>query len=236
MLESFQIPTPDIITQQSIVKILSTYDALIETNRRRIRLLEESARLLYKEWFVELRFPGHENAKIVDGLPEGWSTRPLGEVGALNYGKALKESERVAGDIPVYGSSGIIGENEKSYTEGPAIIVGRKGNVGSIFWSPHAFWPIDTVYFIDAEHSSLYLLYTLDRMIFQSSDVAVPGLNREYAHSRLILRPRTNVERMFEDYAASIHFQIETLQKQISALARARDLLLPKLMSGEIEV
>ena len=94
--------------------ILAAYDDLIENNRRRVALLEQTARLLYKEWFVHLRFPGHEHVKIKDGVPEGWEKKRLGDVAPLNYGKALRKDVRVDGPFPVYGSSGVIGTHGKT--------------------------------------------------------------------------------------------------------------------------
>ncbi len=91
--------------QDRIASILSAYDDLIENNRRRIQLLEQAARLLYKEWFVRLRFPGHEHVTITDGVPEGWEKKTIGELAPFKYGKALKKDDRVPGPYPVYGSS-----------------------------------------------------------------------------------------------------------------------------------
>lgn len=144
MIESFKIPAVRLDEQRKIADTLSAYDDLIENNRRRIQLLEESARLLYQEWFVHLRFPGHEHVKLTAGVPQGWEKKPLGEIAKLNYGKALKAETRVPGSIPVYGSSGVVGCHDKPLASGPAIIVGRKGNVGSVFWSPTDFYAIDT--------------------------------------------------------------------------------------------
>ena len=83
--------------QAAIASILSAYDDLIENNRRRISLLEEAARLLYREWFVHFRFPGHEHVKITDSLPEGWERRTFGQIAELRYGKALKQENRIEG-------------------------------------------------------------------------------------------------------------------------------------------
>ena len=105
MLHHLQVSVPDADTQEAVASILSAYDDLIENNRRRIRLLERAAHLLYREWFVHLRFPGHEEVPVIDGLPEGWQRRPLGEIAPLSYGKALKKEDRIAGAYPVYGSS-----------------------------------------------------------------------------------------------------------------------------------
>jgi len=219
-----------------VVDILSTYDDLIENNRRRMGLLEDAARQVYQEWFVRLRFPGCEHTRIVDGVPEGWQRKTLGNCVTLNYGKALKADTRIDGPFPVYGSSGIVGRHEKALVEGPGIIVGRKGNVGSIFWSSKNFYPIDTVYFISAESSNLYLYYALKGMHFISTDVAVPGLNRNFAYSRQLLIPAKSIMRSFLEVVTPMQEQSEKLEEMNQKLRTARDLLLPKLMSGELTV
>jgi len=235
-LKDFEVPVPDLPTQQRIAGILSAYDDLIENNRRRIGLLEQAARLLYREWFVHLRFPGHETAKIIDGLPEGWEKTTLGKHCPLIYGKALKAETRVDGPFDVYGSSGIVGTHNKALTTGPAIIVGRKGNVGSVYWARRGFWPIDTVYFIDPANSDFFTYFALQNIAFQNTDVAVPGLNRDYAHTREIKLPPKELVQSFNDRATVFLRQAELLSSQNDALTRACDLLLPRLMDGRIPV
>lgn len=235
-LKTVKVALPDPNTQQRIAGILSAYDDLIENNRRRIGLLEQAARLLYREWFVHLRFPGHESAKIVDGLPEGWEKTTLGKHCPLIYGKALKAETRVDGPFDVYGSSGIVGTHNKALTTGPAIIVGRKGNVGSVYWARRGFWPIDTVYFVDPANSDFFTYFALQNIAFQNTDVAVPGLNRDYAHTREIKLPPKELVQSFNDRATVFLRQAELLSSQNDALTRARDLLLPRLMDGRIPV
>ena len=235
-LLSLQFPIPGITEQKKIADVVSAYDDLIENNRRRIQLLEQAARLLYKEWFVHLRFPGHEHTRIIDGVPEGWEKKPLGAIAPLKYGKALKNDDRVPGPFPVYGSSGIVGTHTKALVPGPTIIVGRKGNVGSVYWSPDDCHPIDTVYYIDSELCSFFLYYALQQMTFISTDVAVPGLNRDFAHSRSILVADQKILRLFEETVSPLHQQMELLKRQNASLVKARDLLLPKLMNGEVVV
>lgn len=236
IMKSIPIALPPLAVQKSIVEKISTYDDLIENNRRRIQLLEQAARLLHKEWFVHLRFPGHEHVKIKDGVPEGWEKKTIKEVAPFQYGKALKKGNRVPGPFPVYGSSGIVGNHESALVKGPAIIVGRKGNVGSVFWSETDFHPIDTVYFIETKHCSIYLYYALLETQFINTDVAVPGLNRDFAHSRKILVPERKILLQFEQDIGLLRTQIHTLTKYNESLAQARDLLLPRLMNGEVAV
>ena len=236
IIRQFKINWFPVPIQDRIAGLLSSYDDLIDNNRRRMALLEDSARQLYREWFVRLRFPGHEHTPIVDGVPQGWERKTLGESVTLNYGKALKAELRVEGDYPVYGSSGIVGTHEKPLVQGPAIVLGRKGNVGSVYWSNKSFFPIDTVYFVSAESSSLYLYYVLKHMHFISTDVAVPGLNRDFAYSRTMLHPPDTLLRLFHETVESIHAQLDKLDETNQKLRQARDLLLPRLMNGELAV
>lgn len=222
--------------QDSIAKIISNYDNLIENNKRRIALLEESARLLYREWFVHFRFPGHEHVKIIDGLPEGWKKTPLKAVITLNYGKSLTADSRKTGAVPVYGSSGNVGLHNVALVEGPGIILGRKGNVGSVYWVSSSYWPIDTVYFVNQDEANLYLFYVLKNVSFINTDVAVPGLNRDLAYSREVLVPDSHTKNRFIEEVTLIHNQIEKLYVYNKKLEEARDILLPRLMNGDLAV
>ncbi|EFO30175.1 type I restriction-modification system specificity subunit [Roseibium sp. TrichSKD4] len=235
-IHGLPIHLPERDAQDRIVSILSTYDDLIENNRRRIALLEEAARLLYREWFVHLRFPGHEHIPITDGLPEGWERRTFGKVAELKYGKALKKENRVEGPFPVYGSSGIVGTHQKALVEGPTIIIGRKGNVGSVFWSPADFWPIDTVYFIPKDQADFWLYLALPSAGFQNTDAGVPGLNRDFAYSRKLVQPKERLRRHFNEAVEPMFAQRARLEAYNEKLSQARDLLLPRLMNGEITV
>ena len=233
---SFPLNIPCLVVQRKIASVIAAYDDLIENNRRRIALLEEAARLLYREWFVHFRFPGHEHVKLIDGIPDGWEPQTFGNIAELTYGKALKEENRVAGSFPVYGSSGIVGTHQAALVEGPAIIVGRKGNVGSIFWSPVDFWPIDTVYFIPNEQVDFWLYLALPSAGFQNTDAGVPGLNRDFAYSRKLVQPPKQVRRLFNEAVEPMFGQRTTLETYNQKLAQTRDLLLPRLMNGEIAV
>ena len=236
IVSRFPMVCPTIPTQRRIADILTAYDELIENNRRRIALLEQAARELYREWFVRLRFPDHESTTITDGIPEGWERIALENIGQLRYGRALKAEDRIDGDYPVYGSGGVVGTHDTPHVMGPGIIVGRKGNVGSVYWSDSDFCAIDTVYYVEPSAVTLYLYYTLENMDFINTDAAVPGLNRNLAHNRRFLRPSVAVQEAFNAVAETKHKQIGLLRKENNSLEYARDLLLPRLMSGEVAV
>ena len=236
VLGRFSFTLPSRRVQRRIADILSAYDDLIENNRQRIALLEQAARELYREWFVRLRFPGHEGKRIIDGVPEGWERVTLENIGQLRYGKSLKAEDRIDGDYPVYGSSGVVGTHDTPHVMGPGIIVGRKGNVGSVYWSDDDFCAIDTVYYVEPSAVTLHLYYTLENMDFINTDVAVPGLNRNLAYSRQVLLPSLEMQEAFNEVSATQQKQIALLRKENNNLEYARDLLLPRLMSGDVAV
>ena len=236
VLHALRVRAPSPNEQTAVVSILSAYDDLIENNRRRIALLEEAARLLYREWFVHFRFPGYEHVKISNDLPEGWKHQEIGQLIELKYGKALKQGDRTKGIFPVYGSSGIIGYHHAALVEGPAIVVGRKGNVGSIYWSPVSFWPIDTVYFVPKEYVDFWIYLMLPSVGLQNTDTGVPGLNRDFSYSRKLILPPANLRRQFNEAVEPMFSQRTILENYNQRLAQARDLLLPRLMNGQITI
>lgn len=233
-------PLPPLPIQRRIAGILSAYDELIENSQRRIRLLETMARSLYREWFVHFRFPGHADhprvASALGEIPAGWEVRRLGDVLDLNYGKGLKKEDRRDGPFPVFGSSGIVGAHDTSLVKGPGIVVGRKGNVGSVFWCDGDFFVIDTAYFVTSSLPLRFLFYVLPTLNFINSDAAVPGLSRTQAYSLEIFVPPTALLERFCALADTFEQQASTLQRQIQNLRQTRDLLLPRLLAGQVEL
>jgi type I restriction enzyme, S subunit len=252
-LAKVEVPVPPLPVQRRIAGILSAYDELMENSQRRIRLLEAMARALYREWFVHFRFPGHAKrsspagrgggegrARLVTSplgdIPQGWEVKKLGDILELNYGKALKQEDRSGGAVPVFGSSGIVGQHDTALVKGPGIIVGRKGNVGSVFWCAEDFYVIDTAYFVTSSLPLRFLFYVLPTLNFLNSDAAVPGLSRNQAYTLEILVPPAALLKKFCALADTFERQVSTLQRQIQNLRRTRDLLLPRLLSGQVEL
>lgn len=231
---------PSLRTQRQVSSVLGAFDDLIENNRRRAQVLEEMARATYREWFVKFRYPGHQSVPLVDSalgpIPEGWEAQTVGGVMEFTYGKALKADSRKNGPVAVVGSSGIVGWHDQSLVDGPAIVVGRKGNVGSITWLDVASWPIDTTFFIKTTLPLRFVAEQLRGIGFINSHAAVPGLSRELAYSRHFLLPTSQLMDAFQDKADALGAETLSLTTQAEKLAKMRDLLLRKLVIGQIDV
>jgi type I restriction enzyme, S subunit len=234
MLEDFEISAPeDVVVQNRIAEILSALDDKIELNRRMNQTLEQMAQTLFRQYFVD----GIDE----DNLPEGWREGKLSEVLDLVYGKALKQGDRKGGEFPVVGSSGIVGYHNAFISEGKGIVVGRKGNAGAVIWLDKKFYPIDTTYYVvdQLQVEDLYFHYFLLKSLplaGMNSDSAVPGLNRNDAYNIDILIPNREKIIDFNDKVRSLFDQKYLKEKEITTLTKLRDTLLPKLMSGEIDV
>lgn len=239
MLDNLDIPLLGINIQTQIVNILSAYDDLIENNQKQIKLLEEAAQRLYKEWFVDLRFPGHENTKIVDGVPEGWSRGLLKELISVNYGKDHKKAPD-DGNIPVYGSGGLMRKCNKSLFSGEAVLIPRKGSLNNIMYVDETFWTVDTMFYVTMKqpHTAVFVYFFVKAFDMYSMNIgaAVPSMTTKILDAMDVVIPDKETLEKF-DKCAKVYFnKIKTLQGQNERLKAARNLLLPKLMSGEVEV
>lgn len=243
ILNSFRLVLPPIREQFSVVSILSAYDDMIENNRRRIQLLEESARLVYKEWFVRLRFPGHEHVKIVDGVPEGWERRCLGEIATIKKGKNITKEIVEEGEVPV-----IAGGLKPAYYHSmpnafaPVITISASGaNAGYIALYHRDIWASDCSYLSRTDNPEIWFLY----LALKSRQTEITGMQQGSAQphvypkqlERIIISyPSAKLRNLFSESVDACFQQINNLEKQIDTLAKARDLLLPRLMNGEIAV
>ena len=239
-LLSIKFPVPEVVVQRKVADILSSYDDLIENNRRRIALLEESARLLYREWFVHVHFPGHEHVKITNGIPDGWERRTLGSVLNLQRGFDLPVSTRVAGEVPVYGATGIVGDHNVMKVTFPTLITGRSGSLGRVCFVDGPCWPLNTSLWVtNFKAVSIYLAYfilsEIDLAKFNAG-TSVPTLDRKVVHAANVLVPTRNIATLFDEQMEVLFTQKKLLNQQIQKLAQARDLLLPRLMNGKIAV
>ena len=237
-LRNIEINIPEKKDQLKIVEILSAFDNLIENNQKQIKLLEEAAKRLYKEWFVDLRFPGYEDVHIVDGVPEGWKQSKVTELLEIKYGKDHKALED--GEIPVYGSGGVMRRVKQILYSGESVLIPRKGSLNNILYVDCDFWTIDTMFYSIprmkdvAKYSYLYLI-TRDMYSFNIG-AAVPSMTTKILDGMDILLPDETALAKFETAVSPLFEKKKLLEKQNEQLTEARDRLLPKLMSGEIEL
>ncbi|MBD9299241.1 MAG: restriction endonuclease subunit S [Prevotella sp.] len=229
--------------QHRIASILSTYDSLIENNAKRIRLLEKMAENLYKEWFVRFRFPGHENVEMENGLPKGWKRGSLSDVCEFKRGKNITSSEMQEGNVPVI-SAGLepSGYHSCSNVRGVNVTMSSSGaNAGYIAIHYSDIWAADCSYIEESTTGNIYYVYELLNNIrtvinnFQRGAAQPHVYPKDVNRIKLIL-PSKELMLKANGRLEIMHKEIYNLQKQNSLLARQRDLLLPRLMSGKLEV
>lgn len=242
-LSTINFLVPPLQTQKRIASILSAYDDLIENNQKQIKLLEEAAQRLYKEWFVDLRFPGHEGVKIVDGVPEGWSSGQLIKLAEFKRGKTITKSSVKEGNVPV-----IAGGLEPAYfhnianTVAPVITVSASGaNAGYTALHNHNIWASDCSFIDSRNCEHIYYVYNFlktnkNMMLNLQKGSAQLHVYAKNINELSLLIPKEKVLKEYSDKVEVIYKAIFHKNKQISSLREARDRLLPKLMSGEIEV
>ena len=262
-ISQFEIEfNPDIETQHRVATILSRYDSLIENYQKQIKLLEEAAQRLYKEWFIDLHFPGHENTNIVDGVPEGWEKKKLCEFTGITDGThdSPKQVEiglpLVTGRCIVDGSidfsqayniseEDVIKINKRSAVEDGDILLSNIGTIGKvcrisksgnyavknmIIFKPH-----------DAIHSCFLHRFLTDNntqmdFLQQAAGTSQKFVSLSFIRNTLILRPSDTILNLFYNHSEKYFKYVQILQSQLRLLTEARDRLLPKLMSGEIEI
>ncbi|WP_044017646.1 restriction endonuclease subunit S [Hymenobacter sp. APR13] len=262
ILHELDIRFPPLPVQQRIAAILSAYDDLIDNNRKRIALLEKAARLLYEEWFVRLQFPGHEHTPVVEGVPQGWAKSKVEDIGEIITGKTpdTTRASYYGEDVPfiktpdMHGNVYVI-ETEsslskegadiqpKKYLPKNAILVACIGaKLGVVSLSPgvsQTNQQINAVITHD-ETATYFAFFTLralkPRLEAVGGGATMPNVNKSKFGSLELLLPNKALLQAFEGFCKPVFAQILILQQQTQKLQQARDLLLPRLMSGELAV
>nr|WP_282564407.1 restriction endonuclease subunit S [Providencia alcalifaciens] len=238
--------------QDLIVNILENYDDLIENNNRRIAILEDMAQSLYREWFVNFRYPNHEdnlnadgNPKLVDSplgqIPERWEVKRLDDFVILQRGFDLPKKKRnEQGSIPIYAASGINGFHDEAKAKGVGVVTGRSGTLGVVKLVLEDYWPLNTSLWVKefkgcTAYYAYYLLSSIGLERFNSG-ASVPTLNRNDVHGNPVIAPPQDLINKFEEIVAVKHKQINVLNRKNKNLKEQRDMLLPKLISGAIKL
>lgn len=242
-IKTLEIELPSLKSQKRIADILSAYDDLIENNQKQIKLLEEAAQRLYKEWFVDLRFPGHENTEIVDGVPEGWIKEEIGKIiKKVHRTKQIVASEyKDEGSIPIVDQSrafvaGYTNDLEARVDFGiPIIVFGDHTRIVKLIQFPFAKGADGTQLIIsDCLEMPQRLLYCS----IMNVDLSNYHYARhfKYLKEEKIMIPTVKVANEFENNVTGVFSKIQNCRDEIIRCQKTRDLLLPKLMSGEVEV
>ncbi|MDP5132068.1 MAG: restriction endonuclease subunit S [Paraglaciecola sp.] len=258
----FKLRLPPLKVQSEIGAFLRALDDRIALLRETNTTLEAIAQALFKSWFVDFD-PVHANAAFLENgqtpslpveiqalfpsrlvespqglIPEGWEVCKVEDLLELAYGKALKATDRIDGDVPVYGSGGITGSHNQALVEPPSIIVGRKGTVGTLYWEDRSFFPIDTVFYVKTEKSLVYCFYLLQTLGLKdmNTDGAVPGLNRNNVYRLPVVIPSEAVLKAFNEAVVTVREKIFTNNQQTDSLINLRDTLLPRLISGQLRL
>ena len=242
-LLSLKLPVPSLREQIRIASILSTYDDLIENNRRRIRLLEQAARLLYKEWFVHFRFPGHKRIPVTNGVPEGWERKLLGDVLDVAKGRNITKDSVDEGNVPVVAGGLFPAYNHSTANAlGPVVTVSASGaNAGYVNLYHEDIWASDCSYISRTSTEYLYYFYLLlvskQKEIFGfQKGAAQPHVYPKDLKRLPLLCPANTIVKLFEESVSYNFLLVERLLSQNKLLAKARDILLPRLMSGKVEL
>ena len=253
LLSGIEISLPTIDAQIRIADVLSTYDNLIENNQKQIKLLEEAAQRLYKEWFIDLRFPGHETTPIVDGVPEGWRDQSLYQIADVVMGQSPKSEyyNQVGEGLPFHQGVGSYGNRFVS-DETYSTSFTRIAEAGSILFSVRA--PVGRLNLTKNKvvigrglaainhrrRAQSYLFYLLKEKFFRDDIIGngsiFASISKEELLNQTFLIPIDSLVGQFNGIAGGIDKKIDILSEQIRLLTEARNRLLPKLMSGEIEV
>lgn len=240
-LSTILFPAPPIEVQTKIADILSTYDNLIENNKKQIKLLEEAAQRLYKEWFVDLRFPGHETTPIVDGVPEGWKQLALEQITPILTGKKDANFSTEDGRYPFFTCAQAPLRAPSYSFDCNAVILAGNGDFNVKLYRGK-FEAYQRTYVLSPECTEyLYLLYhavnnSMVKLSQAASGSTIKFLTKGMIASIPVYTPEVKNLEKFNTLSEAIQKQIEVLKKSIANATEARNRLLPKLMSGEIEV
>lgn len=243
---SLNVVLPEKRIQTKVANIIRDYDKFIENNNKRIRLLEQMAENLYKEWFVRFRFPGYEDVEFIDGFPKEWKICRMDQLAKIKAGgDAPADSTKELTDecsIPIYSNGieneGLYGYTSKAKISKPSITISARGTVGYTCLRRVHYTPIVRLICIIPHEEKLanWLYYYFKRTIViangtSQQQITIPMMSREK-----VLFPTEDLINKFYDYSTAYLDEMDRLKEQNSNLKKQRDMLLPRLMSGKLEV
>lgn len=247
LIEQQTIPLPPLSYQRRVVSVLSAYDDLIANNQRRIQIHEQIARALYREWFVEFRFPGHEKVRLVESplgpIPEGWTLSEFRDLFDIRYGKTLPKTEIAdSGPYPVYGAGDVIGYYDRMLCpEKRALVTSRGNGSGTVWRTREAAFVTNNSLIVRPREEHRHWDYSFIELLLKHSNVmaaktgsAQPQVTIENLNYLKAAAPPKGLVERFCRLATPIYEQVDVLFRACGNLRRTRDLLLPRLLSGQV--
>lgn len=249
-LEKVKIKLPEYHIQKFIGDLFYYITSKIKANEEIQESIEKISQLLFRHWFINFEFPNEHGqaykssgGKMVESelgrIPADFNIGIIKDFCELKYGKALTKKNRIPGPYPVYGSGGVTGTHKEYLIKGPGLIIGRKGSIGTLYLESNNFYPIDTVYYVESEVYSINFLYQFFKQYdFRNAnnDSAVPGLNRDFVYNTKSIIPDIKVVKEFEKIIDPMYEKMSNLLAENQKLSQLRDTLLPRLLSGELEI
>ncbi|WP_052764019.1 restriction endonuclease subunit S [Microvirga massiliensis] len=256
-IKDYSFLLPPLQQQQAIASILGALDDKIDLNRRMNETLAAMAQAVFRDWFVDFGpirakregrppylspelwslFPDHLND---ENCPTGWSTKPWREIASLEYGKRLDGYQASSGDVPVYGTNGLIGWHNQALCPEAGVIIGRKGAYRGVHFSDKPFYVIDTAFYLKpkSEISRRWAYYSISEYDINSMDSgsAIPSTSREDFYRIEVLCPPSEIQRRFDETLAPLWERQRASNVESETLSKMLNLLVPKLVSGEIRV
>ena len=250
IIKEIKIPLPELDIQHRIASVLAAYDELIDNNQKQIKLLEEAAQRLYKEWFVDLRFPGYEDVQIVDGVPAGWHKGTVQEI--VKYHDTMRkplsgqQREKMKGKYRYYGAAGVLDYVNKYIFDGTYLLLGEDGTVITndglpvLQYVTGQFWVNNHAHVLTGKGNYstefIFMMFSFMGISDVVTGVAQPKISQGRLSAKKVVIPSEGLAVLFHNNTKPIFDRVLLLEKQITLFSEARDRLLPKLMSGEIEL
>lgn len=257
---AFPIP-PSTAERACLVELLDALDDKIALNGRMNATLEAMARAVFEDWFVRFGpvrakaegrappglapdlaalFPDRLTETPEGEVPEGWAFCPLGDLCTLQRGFDLPKAQRENGDVPIVSSSGVTGFHSRAACQPPGIVTGRYGTIGQVFMLDRPYWPLNTSLFVAdfKDNPSHFVFHILVRLPFDqfSDKAAVPGINRNHLHQARVVMPPRRLMDAFEEAVGPMHRRCVAAGSETQTLTALRDLLLPRLISGQLRL
>jgi type I restriction enzyme S subunit len=244
--KNVEIPLPPLPVQRRIAGILSAYDELMENSQRRIRILEAMARALYREWFVHFRFRGHEKlprvASPLGDIPQGWEVKKLGDIADISWGDtSTTKASYLEEGYDAYSASGLDGKLDHYDFERTGIVLSAIGAKCGKTWLARGKWSCikNTIRFWSKDEcasTEFLFIATEGQDFWPRRGAAQPFISQGDAEGKELLTPDRAMMNRFTRFAADALAQIAVFQKQIQNLRRTRDLVLPRLLSGGVDL